>query len=533
MMKRQQSLYVASLLLSQLAACSGSIFSIRGALPSFKSTVEEYFSNALAEGEEESTTLSQNETHRALQTGPTNLAVSASFMAQVNKTYVFPQALNPDCAAGNEMVIGVTQMNIEGINRVTQQPIFSNSLRWMWRTMNDIPSMLPRNVMMASPRVVHDNTDNKFVVAATMTNKESFSKIYLAISKSSSPQTGLELDWDLMSVDVMDLVNNQQVWANELSLAVSNDAIYLTATMYTTNLQDNTDSFVESRTWIINKANINPSVAIQSSVTGTLNGYSNIFANVMAMDLDGVKLGPYVPAVTADGAYLVAYNDQSVSDVDELHVVEISSPVSGMTLASSKVALGNVDIEGVGPLPGATQPDPEYASIETGNRRVNDAVFFGNILHVATTVEDVQGETSVFWAKIDTTSLTTSDSGLMNGESIATGTSTFFPSIAVSNNGDMVVGYGAAGLSVYSGMYVSAASSSVAQPHVEVHAGEENYESLDGVTYHGQYSGLSADPVDTNCFWALNTFARMSDPFLWHTWERGALGVQWGKVCLS
>jgi hypothetical protein len=277
-------------------------------------------------------------------------------------------------------------------------------------------------------------------------------------------------------------------------------------------------------------SNDNPT-ASAAAIVGTLNGFDqNLFSDVIACDHDGVKLGPYIPAAGDSGAYLVAYNDQVTTDAEELHVVQITTDLS---VSNNVVPLGDIDIDGVGgPLPGASQPDEEYSAIETGNRRVNDAILFGETLHVATTVEDVEGETAVFWAKIDLPTMTipTGDSGLITGETIAPGTSTFFPSIAVNNAGEMVVGYGASG-TIFAGMYASVATA--VESYVEVKAGEDNYESLDGLTYHGQYSGMSADPVDTNCFWAYNAFARMNAPLQWHTWERGALGVQWGKVCLQ
>ena len=542
-MKNQQSCTVLFLTLLQCICVEAGFYHyIRGALPKHHAAIEDYMTILFSIDEEDQDTASQsNETEgrqRNLQ-APTNLVLSSSFMSRIDKTYVFPEALNPDCAAGQDMVIGVSQLSIEGINRVTHERIFSNSLRYLFQTLEGDLELMPRTASMISPRVVYDNT-GRFIVATTMTDQESFSKLHFAVSKTSNPQSGLAQDWNLVVVNIMDMVGTENVWAKDISLAVSEDSIYVTATMYSTDVEEDTNNFVESRLFIINKMNFysaaaNPN-AQAAAVAGTLQGYSqNIFANVMALDLDGNKLGPYVPAPTSSGAYMVAYNDQSLSDLEELHVVEITDSLNTFGVISHIVALGEIDLEGLGPLPGGSQPNPDYAMIETGNRRVNDAVFVGNMLHVATTVEDAQGETAVFWAKIDTSSspMTISESGLMNGEAIAPGTSTFFPSIVVSNAGDMVVGYGASGPSVFAGMYVSATTTTVAQSYVEIKEGEDNYESLDGLAYHGHYSGLSADLVDTNCYWALNTFARVNDPFLWQTWERGALGIQWGKVCLS
>jgi hypothetical protein len=159
---------------------------------------------------------------------------------------------------------------------------------------------------------------------------------------------------------------------------------------------------------------------------------------------------------------------------------------------------------------------------------VNDAILFGETLHVATTVEDVEGETAVFWAEINfpTMTIPTGDSGLITGEKIAPDTSTFSPSIAVNNAGDLVVGYGASG-TVFAGMYASVATAPV-ESYVEVKAGENNYESLDGLTYHGQYSGMAADPVDTNCFWAYNSFANERTTSMAHMGAR-CLGRSMGK----
>ena len=538
MMTCKQFLLASSLLLLNNAVEASLSHYFRGGLRPLMEDIERVIETNLLsyqEGGEEEASTPWNETHRQLQG---SLTLESSFMSQVNKTYVFPEALNPDCASGNDMVIGVTQLNIEGINRATQEPVFSNSLRYLFRSLRPYPTLFPKGAELMTPRVVYDPNFQRFVVTAAMTDKESFSMIYVAVSKTSTPQSGVEDDWEVVAIDAMDVANNQQVWANDLALAVDSNALYLTATMHSTeDINQEVFTFVESRLWIINKLAFlstlsNPSASL-TALPGTLQGFSqNIFAKVMAFDKDGAKLGPYIPTAVSGGAYMVAYNDQESTDAEELHVVHIADVLGTSDVSSSTVVLGDIDIDGVGgPLPGASQPDPGYSPVETGSRQVNDAVLQDNFLYVVTTVEDVEGETSVFWAKINIESNTADETGFVNGESIATGTSTFFPSIAVGPSGDAVIGYGASGSPVFAGMYVSPTSAS--SSFVEVKAGEDNYESIDGLTYHGQNSGLSADPVDANCYWALNSFARASDPFQWNTWERGALAVQWGKVCIS
>ena len=96
---------------------------------------------------------------------------------------------------------------------------------------------------------------------------------------------------------------------------------------------------------------------------------------------------------------------------------------------------------------------------------------------------------------------------VQSGEITATGTSTFYPSLSLNpGNGVMAVGYGASGSDFFAGMYATLVGTDGASSSVEIQAGEANYESIDGRAFHGQYSGISWDPVDTDCFWAFNEY---------------------------
>ena len=50
---------------------------------------------------------------------------------------------------------------------------------------------------MTSPRVVYDSSASRFMLIATMTDKETFSKIYIAASKNSNPRSGTPEHWDV------------------------------------------------------------------------------------------------------------------------------------------------------------------------------------------------------------------------------------------------------------------------------------------------------------------------------------------------
>ena len=497
------------------------------------------------------------------------LELESSFPSRVDRTYVFPRSLNPDCAAGRNAVLGVTHFHFEAIDRMYENTTFVNSIHWLFRSLKEAGE-LPLGAEMTSPRVIHDSLNERFLLVSTMTDKESYSKLYLAISKDSYPRTGNEHDWDLLVLDVWDYAADRitMLWANELALSVDDQAIYITSTMYKTILRDDNedyvemDEFVESRVWILKKRALLTTVSnlrvSSQAIDATLLGLEGgLIANVIPLDIDGVRLGPYVPATipypsqktsTTFGTYLVAINDQYAADEEEyLHIIRMGDVLSTSStiMASYVVSLGDIE-RSEEALPNAKQPDPTYQPIETGDRRVSDAVWQSDALYIATTLRLGEDRTAVFWAKIQADSAFKAPSTLaiqIHQDRAQLGiipiagpsgsedtTSTFYPSIAVSPYGDLMVGFAASGDNIYSGMYASVVTSEVSTS-IEIKAGEDNYESIDGRAFHGQYSGMAADPVDIDCFWALNAFARINDPTVWNTWEGGALAVQWGKVC--
>ena len=536
----------------------------------------------------------------------TLLHLDASYASYLQGSYVHPFSLNPNCAAGIDVVVGVTQLHIEAIDRTTGELVFASSVRRLFRTMTATAAttaaaaaatttttdegqqpLLPRGAEPKHTRILYDATHDRFVILSTMTDQESYSKLCLAISKNGLPETGTETDWDLFVIDVWDLDAAEQdhyVWANELEIAVDDDqAIYVSATMYKTTVPEEeseeeeayveTNEFVESRVWILPKIPLytnmvpfndhnrdHPTRA--APLNGTLYGFDEtVISSVTVLehvDDNGhnTKLGPYVPAPTAseDGAILwiartTDPNQVRVGDNNEyLHVVRMTNVLFDppTIISSNLVSLGDIE-NSEEPLPPAQQPgisnsfnSDTYQPIEMGSRRVADATCYNNTLHIALMVREEGGQTtSVFWAKVDLASLESGGGGEQEEEGVllvsdritAPATSTFYPSIAVNPKGDMVLGYGASGSELYAGMYATLVSPREVSFTIEIQEGEANYESIDGRPFHGQYSGLSLDPVDLDCFWAWNAFARANDPWLWHTWERGALSLQWGKIC--
>jgi hypothetical protein len=481
---------------------------------------------------------------------------STNFITQVNKTHVFPAfTLDPDCASGNLMNVAVSTLNIEGVDK-DGVAVFSNTLRWLFYDLD-----LNDNGMIISPRIVYDKTSERFIVAATVTDKVSFSTLVIAVSKDDNPVSGTSSDWDVHMIDTWAFENGiGNVWSSEIGLAVDESTVFLTGTMWHTVTIYDPDTFVLSKLWTLDKGGLYD-VAINAAADSTqplaMDSSSGIFRSERVLGKTTVSggtdyFGPYYPATiensgakdsTDFGTYLVAYNTESdaTSDDEELHIVRVSLALDDMgpTLTEYGVNLGDVD-DREGPLPAVDQPGTvteDYSGIETGARKIQDVAWFSESLHCALTVTDVEGETAVYYVELLAPSTSTQPMSLtklseytMNGESIGSNVSAFYPSIAVNTDGEVVVGFGASGPLLHAGMYTQQPGNNVAQA---VKTGESDVECIDGLAYFGATSGISVDPVEDGCYWVFNQYApEDSLPEELHQWARGTLATMWAKVCL-
>ena len=410
------------------------------------------------------------------------------------------------------------------------------------------------DAILASPRIVYDTEKGRFIVTATITNEKTYSKIFVATSKTGSPSSGDMNSWDFVTIDAWS--DEDAGWADDLGLAVDGDTVYVTAALKTTEWVNNENerSFLRSKLWTLRKQSLYAIAGGDSNVSS--GDFVQVGDELLRTEsvLDVLNTPQdcthFLPATIENagvkedstfGTYLVAYGSDCASEQNpfqELSLVRVSNPLdfTGPTFTQSAVDLGAIDNTS-GSLPDATQLGTGYAPIEMGPRKVQDAAWYNEKLHVALTVGGANGQSNVYWVTIDTSkdngsTLPVIDSGLIDGSGIGSDdVSTFFPSLAVSKSGDLLVGFGASSPSLYSGVYARLASQGAS---AVVQAGESSMESLDGVPYHGMYSGASVDPSDSSCFWIFNAYARdTSQPELLFRWARGSVATTWAKTCIA
>jgi len=220
---------------------------------------------------------------------------------------------------------------------------------------------------------------------------------------------------------------------------------------------------------------------------------------------------------TGVGTFLISYSGLTDGTNEFLQIVRVDLPLGVPALTQQYVSIGN--LEDFASFPDAPQSGSSFG-IETNDRRALHAVWFDDMLWVvATTVPKAgdadAGETTAHWWRLATSMLSNvivSDQGGIGGEDIASGTYTYFPSVAVNGAGQTVFGFSASAPSIYAGSYYT--TRQVGDPggstsgSATLRAGTDYYERTfcGSRNRWGDYSGAAVDPTDGG-FWIYNKHA--------------------------
>jgi hypothetical protein len=162
-------------------------------------------------------------------------------------------------------------------------------------------------------------------------------------------------------------------------------------------------------------------------------------------------------------------------------------------------------------------------------------VWWNNHLYATTTI-NVGGQATAHWFDFNANGIATptlAQQGNILGEDIATGTHTFFPSVAVNSQGTLAFGFAASGPSIYGGSYYTMHAATDAAGTVQnsqvLRAGQDSYVQLDssGRNRWGDYSGMALDPADDTSFWVYNEHAIAKGD------TTGKWGTAWGNIMLG
>ncbi len=425
---------------------------------------------------------------------------------------------DPIGAAGTDRLIAVVNVMIEARDK-------TGSLLWRDGLEDFFSSLSPPTWSLFDPKVVYDHYQNRFLVvvleavdAETNPNAGNTSRILLAVSKDATPDSATTADWYYTDINSEESIGppTRDYWADYPGFEVDEEAVYITANMFA---HPPFSTYGGVRLWIVDKGvsagfyfnGSAPTVTKHNPYAGGGSAVTTMPAQVYGTGGAGVGIGTYL--VSHSGLYFIATGNEIVQ------VVRINDPLGTTTFTQAYVDIGDID-DVAAPLPDAPQLG-SATDIEVNDRRALDAVWRNNRLWLTTTILPKSGadagETTAHWFRLNTSVWppTLNDQGDIGGEDIdaAGDVTTFFPSLAVNNNGDAKFGFSASSAAIYAGAYATAhlagGAAGSLQPSETVRVGVAYYVRTFGGPRNrwGDYTGTALDPLDDNVVWLFNQYA--------------------------
>ena len=382
------------------------------------------------------------------------------------------------------------------------------------------------------PKVIYDQHADRFVVVTlerqftASGDPADTSRILVAVSDDSDPNG----TWFLTAINSKITIGVAS-WADYPGLAVDEEVVYITANMFSFPPATMTGT----RLWVIDKFT-GAGGGFYGGGTATVSLFDPYSLAGFAGTTQPAHIFGTAPTTPNVGTWFTLYDGLSFGGpggLEALQVMRLDDPVGpGTPTFSGPFFVSLADIEDIGGIFGfPSLPDaPQMGTaetIETNDRRTLNAVWRNNRLYTTMTInpkagDPSAGEATAHWVEIDTSTLgvpAVADEGSIGGEDIATGTYTFFPSIAVNDSDDVAIGFAASAGTIFpSAAYTTRAATDPPGSNTGsalLRAGLDFYiRTLDSPPCSasparnrwGDYSGMALDPFD-QCFWAYNQYA--------------------------
>lgn len=423
-----------------------------------------------------------------------------------NNNGIFHIPPDPIGAAGPAHLVSVVNTSIEWHTKTGVQQN-SQSLASFFASESPLTGTF-------DPKVIYDQFENRFLVV-TMERVEvadgqdpgNVSTIFIAVSDDSDPN-GM---WHFNSINAKEVIGGSDHWTDYPGFAVDEEAVYVTANMFSHVAR----TFGGTRLWIIDKG---VSSGFYAGGVASANRFDFPFlASTFAITSQPAHIFGAPPPGNV-GTFLVQYSGLTSATEEFLNIIRVDDPLGTPSFSQQFVNVGDIDNTAAG-MPDAPQSGTS-TTIETNDRRALNAVWRDNSLWATAQVVPGSGsdagQATAHWWEIDTTNLATLNvvqQGDVGAEDIASGTYTFFPSIAVDQNGNMGIGFAASAASIFPGAYYTGQEATdplgTVQPTSTLAAGLDFYVRTFGGPRNrwGDYSGLSIDPSDGETFWVFNGYA--------------------------
>ncbi|AKG23513.1 hypothetical protein [Calothrix sp. 336/3] len=344
---------------------------------------------------------------------------------------------------------------------------------------------IPDN-FLSTPRMLFDShSDRWFAVQLDFSEQGNKSNNFLlAVSQTADPTGG----WKGWKINT-DPTNT--TFAEFLNLGLDADGVYLAANTF------NTSDFSSSQTLIsLSKSDL-------LSATPTIANRKTF--NSLDAKKFGATIQPVINQSKSDGHTTLLGVDSNVQQLGTGKTIKKTQLGNNSILTTNDISVNSYNLS-----PLAVQPNK--TALDSGLSDFSSSIYqVGKSIWTVQTVE-VGGKSAIRWYEIDGET----NKILQSGTIADSGYDYFFPSIAVNEFGDVVIGFSRSGLTEYISSYAVVGQTvnkitTFAAPQL-LKAGTNNYNlSGDGKEKWGNYSATNLDPSDPYSFWTIQGFAAGTD----------------------
>jgi len=347
------------------------------------------------------------------------------------------------------------------------------------------------------PRILYDDNTDRWYAAAVDSSQSASSRVLVGVTTGNDPSLS---NWRAFEIDA-DSDNTR--WADFPTMGINNDGLYISNNMF-----DNPGGSLESTNVTFMGIPLSSLTAGTPSIAGfqiqeNIDPNTTGFALQPAVDLDGgSNPNPLLSAFNKPSGFLKA------SDV----------PTDFFTTGTINTTGGFIGVTSRNAPPDIDQPGSKQ-DIDAGDNRFSGNVVLQQIpgranpsLWAVHSVE-INGRAAIEWYEIDSVTDAVLQSGTISDPSLAFN----YPSIAVNDDGDVVIGFSggdpSTSISTYVAVGETVAGTTTFDPFVQTFAGTGDYERLDtgGRNRWGDYSATVLDPSDPKTFWTFQEYVDGTD----------------------
>ncbi len=366
-------------------------------------------------------------------------------------------------------------------------PQMAKSLNQFWIDAGVTPS----DSFAFAPRIIYDKFSGRWF-ATSVDNSWGANNFLVAVSNTGDPKdawTGFSIDSDA----------DDSHWADFTMMGLNQDVVTISANMVPIGAGSTNTGFL-----VIPKSDLTQVVPTIANATQ--------FQDVSPSDT-GFSAQPILDYDngTLPLPILSAFNKPS----GLLKTSDIGGTANAPTL---NTAGGSIGVTSRSDPPDINQPGPKV-DIDGGTVHFRSNAVMQQIpgrtnpsiwgVHGV----DIGGWAALEWYEIDSVSGAVLQSGTISDPSLAFN----YPSIAVNNFGDIVVGFSGGDpntfMSTYAAVGQTAAGVTTFDRTVQTKAGLADYQRLDssGRNRWGDYSATVVDPIDEHSFWTVQEFANATN----------------------